>query len=354
MSDERYYEIKKYRNEDIADDAAISTDKLADGANFEVKSNKVTSISAASTDQQYASAKLLFDKLALKENAGVASTLDAAILSTSKSYADALVVGLWDDRGGFNASINSYPIAGGSGLSGLILKGDIWTISVIATSGALLGYGIGSTVRSLADNPGQTPTNWSIELRDLGYVPENVSNKNTSGGYAGLTLFKLNLKNALGTVTNFFTTAATIARTWTMPDKDGTVALLSDIPGFGTGHTHAAYGDHTHSYLWNFAVQALIGLTPVLNADDGINATLTLSGNTTITLSNLVAGMSGNLTIANPATVYTLIFAGYTNKISSTILFAANQVKISGLTKIDVFSWYWDGVYLIINGTNGY
>ena len=43
-------------------------------------------------------------------------------------------------------------------------------------------------------------------------------------------MFKLNLKNALGTVTNFFTTAATFPRTWTMPDKDGTVALLSDIP----------------------------------------------------------------------------------------------------------------------------
>ena len=50
-----------------------------------------------------------------------------------------------------------------------------------------------------------------------------------SGGVAGLTLFKLNLRNAANTITSWFTTAATVARTWTMPDKDGTVALLSDI-----------------------------------------------------------------------------------------------------------------------------
>ena len=222
--------VKEVGNDNISEDAAISTSKFADGGTFEFNTRKVASLSSESTNEQYPGAKLLFDELAEKENAGVASALDAAILSTAKSYADALVVGLWDDRGGFNASINSYPIAGGSGLSGLILKGDIWTISVIATSGVLLNYGIGSTIRSLIDNPGQTPANWSTELLDLGYTPENVSNKNTSGGYAGLTLFKLNLKNALGTVTNFFTTAATIARTWTMPDKDGTVALLSDIP----------------------------------------------------------------------------------------------------------------------------
>lgn len=223
-------DVKEVSNDNIAEDSAIATSKLADGGTFELNLRKVTALSSESTNVQYPGAKLLFDELAGKENAGVASTLDAAILSTAKSYADALVVGLWDDRGGFDASVNTYPVLTGSGSSGTILKGDIWTISVIASSGALLGYSIGSTVRSLIDFPGQTPANWSTELRDLGYTPENVSNKNTSGGYAGLTLFKLNLKNALGTVTNFFTTAATIARTWTMPDKDGTVALLSDIP----------------------------------------------------------------------------------------------------------------------------
>ena len=64
---------------------------------------------------------------------------------------------------------------------------------------------------------------------------ETSSNKDASGGYAGLTLLKLNLKNAANTITSFFTTAATVARTWTMPDKDGTVAMTSDITGTNSG-----------------------------------------------------------------------------------------------------------------------
>lgn len=58
---------------------------------------------------------------------------------------------------------------------------------------------------------------------------QTLSNKDASSGYAGLTLLKLNLKNAAGTITNFFTSATTAARTWTMPDYDGTVAMFSDI-----------------------------------------------------------------------------------------------------------------------------
>ncbi len=48
------------------------------------------------------------------------------------------------------------------------------------------------------------------------------------------------------------------------------------------------------SYI-NYTNQSLSGTTPVWNVQNGINATITLTGNTTITLSNLVAGTSGNL-----------------------------------------------------------
>lgn len=60
-----------------------------------------------------------------------------------------------------------------------------------------------------------------------------VAGKDATGGYAGLTLFKLNLKNAANTFTNFFTNATTAARTWTLPDKDGTVAMTSDFAAPG-------------------------------------------------------------------------------------------------------------------------
>lgn len=103
--------------------------------------------------------------------------------------------------------------------------------------------------------------------------------------------------------------------------------------------------------LPNYSVQALSGTTPAWNSASGINATLTLSGNTTITLSNLVAGTSGNITLTNPATAYTVTFSGYTNKISPGIYTSANVATASGGSKIDVLSWWYDGTYLHWAGT---
>jgi len=118
--------------------------------------------------------------------------------------------------------------------------------------------------------------------------------------------------------------------------------------------TDFAAASHGHAYLWNLSVQALSGTSPSWNGTNGINASIALSGNTTVALSNLIAGMSGNLTVVNPSALYTLTFSGYTNKISSAVYLAANQVKVSGSSKIDVFSWYFDGTYLFINGTDSY
>lgn len=42
-------------------------------------------------------------------------------------------------------------------------------------------------------------------------------------------------RNVANTITSFFTNAATVARTWTFPDKDGTVAMTSDITGTNSG-----------------------------------------------------------------------------------------------------------------------
>ena len=65
------------------------------------------------------------------------------------------------------------------------------------------------------------------------------SEKDASGGYAGLTLFKINFKNALNTVTSFFANAATAARTYTFPDKDITVAGIVDLTATNTVNTPA-------------------------------------------------------------------------------------------------------------------
>jgi hypothetical protein len=204
---------------------------------------------------------------------------DAAVLSTAQSYADGLVVGLLDDRGNFDASANTWPTTGGSGSAGVLKKGDLWTISVPGTLG---GHAVtaGDVIRALVDAPGSTDANWAIAENNFGYVAENSTNKNASGGYAGLTLFKLNLVNAAGTVTSWLTNAATVARTWTMPDKDGTVAMTSDISGLtvtqgGTGVATltTAYGLVAAGTTATGAVQTLAaGLTTQMLVGGGAAA----------------------------------------------------------------------------------
>ena len=97
----------------------------------------------------------------------------------SKSYVDGLVVGLLDDRGPYDASVNTFPTTGGSGASGAVIKGDLWYVSVAGTLGGK-AVKIGACFRALVDAPAQVSTNWSVFDASLGYIPENADNKNSN------------------------------------------------------------------------------------------------------------------------------------------------------------------------------
>lgn len=90
--------------------------------------------------------------------------------------------------------------------------------------------GLGSADNTAdADKPVSTAQATAIGLKI------DTAAKDASGGVPGLTLFKLNMRNAANTITSWFTNAATVARTWTLPDKSGTVAMTSDITGINSG-----------------------------------------------------------------------------------------------------------------------
>ena len=78
-----------------------------------------------------------------------------------KTYVDNSVVGLLDDRGDCDASVNTFPATGGSGTAGAVLKGDTWRVSVAGTLGGT-NVNINDWVRALTDTPGQTSSNWAI------------------------------------------------------------------------------------------------------------------------------------------------------------------------------------------------
>ena len=71
----------------------------------------------------------------------------------------ALVLG--DYRGDYDASSDTFPSTGGSGNLGEIILGDYWTIGV---GGTLNGTPVvpGDKIYALANNPGQTGSNWSF------------------------------------------------------------------------------------------------------------------------------------------------------------------------------------------------
>ena len=136
-----------------------------------------------------------------------------------KTYADALVAGLLDDRGSYNASVNTFPTTGGSGTAGAVLKGDFWYVSAAGTLGGV-AVNIGDSFRALVDTPAQTAGNWSILEGNLGFVPYNSTNP---AQYTG----------NLGTVTSVATGSGLTGGTFT---TSGTVSLAT------------AYGDTVNPY----------------------------------------------------------------------------------------------------------
>lgn len=83
--------------------------------------------------------------------------------------------------------------------------------------------------QSRNDATSSIQTQLDSKQASLGYTAENVANKDASGGYAGLTLFKINFKNALNTFTSFFTNSNTAARTYTFQDRNGTISDDTDL-----------------------------------------------------------------------------------------------------------------------------
>jgi len=137
-----------------------------------------------------------------------------------------------------NATGTASGLTAGNVTTNANLTGDVTSVGNATTltnapviAKVLTGYTSGAGTVAATDSILQAIQ----KLNGNDALRETSTNKNASGGYAGLTLFKLNLRNAADTITSWFTTAATVARTWTMPDKDGTVAMTSDITGTNSG-----------------------------------------------------------------------------------------------------------------------
>ncbi len=228
---------------------------------------------------------------------------DAAVLSSAQSYADGLVVGLWDDRGSFDASGGAYPSSGGSGSAGVILKGDAWTISVAGTLPTGQVVEVGDVIRALINTPGNTQANWAITQNNIGYVAENQANKSTT--------------TTLGTSNTLYPTQNAVK----------TYVDAAKIPNVLTGGTGSAYTATyspattlTNLTIISFVAHAQNTVTnPTINPNSLGAVTMTMTGGDPIPVGMIQAGgfyiltyVSGTTTyeLANPAITAALLGLG--------------------------------------------
>ena len=183
-----------------------------------------------------------------------------------RAYADSLVIGLLDDRGNYNASGNTFPASGGSGAAGVILKGDLWTVSV---AGSLGGVAVtaGDVLRALVDTPGQTASNWVITENNIGYVPQNTAGTLALAGFSSIT-GTIAISNIGGLGTGVGTAlAATANGTGGFVTADGTATLSNKTIDAPTISGAAAFSSTTRPTSAGTGTPAATSLITKSDAD---------------------------------------------------------------------------------------
>lgn len=192
-----------------------------------------------------------------------------------KIYIDTAVSGLLDDRGNYDASTNLYPTTGGSGPAGAVRKGDLWFISVAGVLGGVQ-VSIGDQLRALADDPAQVSANWALAEANLGYVPENSTNKSNDPTLSANSATLYPTQQAVKTYAD-----TKVAANGTIVPSTRT-KVTYDAKGLVTAGADATTADIADSAGRRYVVDG--DLTKLANLS-GVN-----SGDQTIALSGDVAG----------------------------------------------------------------
>ena len=214
----------------------------------------------------------------------------------------------------------------GTGIPSIAVNSDLPAMS--ATVGGAVPTPPNNTTSFLrGDGTFATPQGTGLGDMVLGNAQTNTALKTFLNATFGL-------RNVANTITNFFTTAATVARTWVLPDKDGTIAMTSDITGinsntntgdqtsivgitgtiaqFNTAVTDANLATLNNNTFTGSQIGTVTELTSsagqlAINLATNNNFSYTTSENTTLSApSNPVAGQSGVINITQGTVPRTL------------------------------------------------
>lgn len=309
FGDYKLWSAKKIRHvlDSLANAIGTQIDSLGNKGYFtnykalgkEDKANKVTSLSSSSTDVQYPSAKTVFD--------------------------------------GLEGKVTVSPPSAQTG--------NVWMNGDIKTTGDYIIQ---------ASQDGQVnyiyPSNWwnggtraggVIKFRTDGSSTDRYLQLGMISNDASLDTFSPSLSINYDNTATF---SSTVNSTGIL--LNGVNVFSSLTPGWVTKWDGSKFVD-----LENNSTQTLSGTNVTWNLANGKNATLILTGNTVITLSNATEGLSGTLWVTNASSTYTIQFAGYVNSIDPFIRLSSNMVITSGGSKYDDYSFKCRGTKLNWNGT---
>jgi hypothetical protein len=301
--------------------------------------------------------------------------------------------------GSFNGATTSFPLTIGAAA----VSGGVPTNMIISLNGVIqepeTDYTVSGTNIVFSVAPPTSSTFFGVKLGDLGTVaiPNDLSvtaakldsaltaviaakelaaNKNASGGYVGLNLYKINLPNNANTFTSLLQNTNTAIRTYTLQDKTGTIAHTSDVTDatakttpvdadvFGIydsaasfavkkstwSDIKATYYATTNAYTKHqYFTEATLTYAATQNWDVSVAqvAKVTLTGNVTFAApTNHVAGAFYSLAVIQDATgsrtgTWNAVFK-FTNGTAPTLSTAANAR--------DYFTFRSDGTNLYEQG----
>lgn len=184
------------------------------------------------------------------------------------------------------------------------------------------------------------------------HVDTLETSKNASGGYPGLTLFALNLKNVAGTFVSLMTNTATAVRTWAMPDKSGTIAMTSDITGTNSGTNT---GDQTNV---SGTAGNITGICAVANGGTGsaVGGLVSLISTSTTAVVGKTYVLAASLTLTLPTSPAAGSMVSFSNRSgTTTAVIARNGQNIMGLAQnLTIDSLNAGGTLVFADATRGW